>query len=102
MVNAPIFEITWPPDLKFSGNHNAVLSAKLDQLRLDGNLHNPASFALAADVVNACDEFTKRPGLFRGISFHELKRRLEDRIDVMGCLPHRSECARTVFLCFQV
>jgi len=76
MVNAPSLEITWPFDLKFSGDHNAMLSAKLDLMRLDGHLHNSAGFAIAADIINAGDEFTKRPGSFRGISFHKLKRKL--------------------------
>jgi len=65
-----------------------VLSAKLDQLRLDGDLHNFAGFAAAADIINAGDEFTKRPGSFRGIIFHNVKRIREGRIDAMGCVPH--------------
>jgi hypothetical protein len=56
--------------LKSSRNHNALLSAKLNQVRLDGDLNNLAGFAVAADVVNAGDEFTKRPGYLRGIVFH--------------------------------
>jgi len=53
-----------------SGNHDAVLSAKLDPMGFDGKLHHPAGFAFAADVVNAGDEFAKRPGYLRGIIFH--------------------------------
>jgi hypothetical protein len=78
----------WPQSGRPLSNDNAVLSAKLDQLRLDGDLHNFAGFAAAADIINAGDEFTKRPGSFRGIIFHNVKRRREGRIDAMGCVPH--------------
>ncbi len=75
-------------DPTLSRNHDAVLSAKLNQLCLDGNLNNSACFALVAVVVDTGDEFTKRPGSLRGIIFHNLEHRREDRFDVMGCLPH--------------
>ena len=61
---------TFALEVKFLRNHEALLSAKLNQVRLDGDLHNPARFAFTADVVNGCDEFTKRPGYLRGIVFH--------------------------------
>jgi hypothetical protein len=100
MVNAPSFEITWPPDLKFLRNHNPVMPAKLNHLRFDGELHNPAGFAVAADVVYARDEFTKRPGSFRGISFHYLKYKPGNHADVMGYSPHRNKDGLLVFLQF--
>ena len=39
------------PGLNSSSNHKALSSAKLNQVRLDGELHNPPGFAFAADVV---------------------------------------------------
>jgi hypothetical protein len=55
--------------LKHSGNHKAVLSAKLDQVRLDGAPHNSPGFALAATVINARDEFTECQGFLRQLLF---------------------------------
>ena len=46
------------PGLKSSRNHKALLSAKLNQVRLDGEPHNPSGLALAVGVVNARDELT--------------------------------------------
>jgi len=87
-VNAPSFEIKWPPDPKSLSNHHALLSAKFNDVRLDGELHKPAGIAFVADVVNTCDKFTERPGSLRGFGFHNPKSKRENRIDVMGCLPH--------------
>jgi hypothetical protein len=55
---------------------------------LDGKLHDFAGFAFAADVINACDEFTERPGSLHGCCFHDPKSKSENRFNVMGCLPH--------------
>jgi hypothetical protein len=57
--------------LKSSGNHIAPLSAKLNQVRLDGKPHNPAGFTFAASIINARDEFTKRHGSLPAIGFHD-------------------------------
>jgi hypothetical protein len=73
MVKEPSFEIKQPPDLNSSRNHNALLSAKLNQVRLDGELHNLAAFAFATDIVNARHEFTKGPGYLRKSCFHDPK-----------------------------
>ncbi len=79
-----------------------MLSTKLNHLRLDRDLNNPAGFTFVADVINAGDKFTKGAGSFRGINFHDLKRRLEDRISIMGYSPHRKEDALLVAFHFQV
>ena len=64
------------------------MSAKFNDVRLDGELHNSAGIAFVADVVNACDEFTECPGSLRGFGFHKPKSKRKNRVDVMGCLPH--------------
>jgi hypothetical protein len=73
MVNAPSFEIKWPPDLKSLSNHHELISAKFNYMCLDGELHNSAGSAFVADVVNACYEFTERPGSLRESGFHNPK-----------------------------
>lgn len=50
-----------------------LLSAKLNQLRFDGEPHNPSGFVLAVGVVNAGDELTKRQGLLPAIGPHGLQ-----------------------------
>jgi hypothetical protein len=62
-----------PSDLKSLSNHRALVSAKFNDVRLDGELHNSAGIAFVAGVVNACDKFTERPGSLRGFGFHNLK-----------------------------
>jgi len=64
-----------------------VLSAKLDQLRLDGNLHNPAGCAFAVNVINTCDEFAKRSGSLAGSCLHKLKLKEEARLMTWGIYP---------------
>jgi hypothetical protein len=54
-------------------NHKAMLSAKLNPVRLDSEPHNPAGLAFSADVVNARDEFTERQGFLPAIGFHGLR-----------------------------
>lgn len=76
------------PGLKSSSNHDAFLSAKLNQVRLDGEPHNPAGFPFAADVVNARDELTKRQGALSAIGLHGPKCKPGNRAGAMGCLPH--------------
>ena len=71
-----------------SRNHKASRSAKLNQARLDGEPHHRAGLALAADVVNACDEFTKGEGFLPAIDSHGLKCKPGNRADAMGCSPH--------------
>lgn len=41
--------------LKSSRNYKALLSAKLNQVRFDGEPHNPGGFAFAADAITAFD-----------------------------------------------
>jgi hypothetical protein len=76
------------PGLKSSRNHKVLLSAKLNQVRLVGESHNPSGFAFAADVVNARDEFTKRQGFLPAIGFHGLKCKPGNRAGAMGCSPY--------------
>jgi len=52
------------------GRYHAVLSAKFNDVRLDGELHNFTGIALVADVVNAGNEFTECPGFLCGFVFH--------------------------------
>jgi len=48
------------PALRSSGNHKALLSAKLNQARLDGEAHDSFGPALAPGVVRRRDELTER------------------------------------------
>lgn len=74
--------------LKCSGNHKALLSAKLNQMRPDGEPHNSGGFAFAADFVNARDELAKRQGFLPAIRFHAPKCKSGNRAGAMGCSPH--------------
>ena len=58
------------PGLKSSRNHKALWSAKLNQVRLDGEPHNPSGLVFAVGVVNARDELTKRQRLLLVIDLH--------------------------------
>jgi hypothetical protein len=62
--------------LKSSRNHKVLLSAKLNQVRLDGELHNSFGFALAPDIVNMRDEFAECQESLPVIGFHSLKCKL--------------------------
>jgi hypothetical protein len=61
------------PGLKSSGNHPALFSAKLNQVRLDGEPHNSFGFLSAASVVNGHDELTQRQDFLPAIGFHGRK-----------------------------
>jgi hypothetical protein len=50
--------------------------AELDQVRLEGEPHNPSGFAIAACLVNTLDEFAERQLSFSAMSFHDQKYRL--------------------------
>jgi hypothetical protein len=47
-----------------------VASAKLNPVRLDGEMDNAPGLALAADVIDASDEFTQRKRLLAAFVFH--------------------------------
>jgi hypothetical protein len=76
------------PGLKSSSNHKALLAAKFNQARLDGEPHNPFGLLSAKGVVSARDEFPKRQGFLPAIGFHCLKYRPGNRAGAMGCSPH--------------
>jgi hypothetical protein len=61
--------------------------AKLNQARLDGEPHKRFGFALASQVVNACDEFAKREGFLPAMNIHGLKCKPGNRAEAMGCNP---------------
>jgi len=63
---------SFAPGSRFSGSHETLWSAKLNQSRLDGEPYDPAGFALATDVVHARDECSKRQGS-SVIGFHGRK-----------------------------
>jgi hypothetical protein len=73
--------------LNSSSNHKALSSAKLNQVRLDGELHNPSGFAYAADVVNARDELTKRQRLLLVIDLHSMRMGRETARALWGVYP---------------
>jgi hypothetical protein len=65
-----------------------VMMAKLDQVRLESEPHNPSSLAFAADVVNALYEFTKSQLSFPAMGFHGPKYNPGDSGAAMGSSPH--------------
>jgi hypothetical protein len=52
-------------------NHKVIASSKLNQVRINGEPHNPFGLVFAAGVVNARDELTKRQCLLLLIGFHD-------------------------------
>src|SRR5580692_9029166 len=62
--------------------------AKLDQVRLEGEPHNPSGLAFAADVINALYEFTKSQLSFPAMGFHSLKYNPGESGTAMGSSPH--------------
>ena len=50
-----------------------MLSAKLNQVRFDGEPHNPRGPAFTAAVIDARDEFTECHEFFFVITFHGLE-----------------------------
>ena len=75
-------------ELKRSRNHKALLSAKFNQVRLDGEPHKSPALVFAAAFINARDEFTKGEGLLPAIDSHGLNCKPGNGADAMGCLPH--------------
>jgi len=55
-----------------SSNHNALWSAKLNQVRLDGEPHDSFALAPAAAVIDARDEFAECQGFFPALILHGL------------------------------
>jgi hypothetical protein len=53
-------------------NHKALLAAKLNQVRLDDEPHNPPGLVFAVSVVNACDQLAKRQRLLLMVDFHDM------------------------------
>jgi hypothetical protein len=71
--------------LRSSGNYNALSSAKLDQMRLDGEPNNAFGLALAAGVINARDEVTEGQRFLAGVCFHrETQDRWMGRVHCLG------------------
>jgi hypothetical protein len=60
-------------ELRSLRNHEALLSAKFNQVRFNGEPHNTSGFAFAAAVIDACDEFAESHGFFPAIIFHGLE-----------------------------
>src|ERR1035438_1213438 len=69
-------------------NHKAIVSSKFNQVRIDGQPHNPSGFAFAPSVIDARDEFTKRQASLPAIGSHGLMCNPGNRASAMGCSPH--------------
>ncbi len=55
-----------------SRNNKAIVSSKLNQVRIDGEPHNPFGLLFAVGGVNGRDEITKRQRLLLVIDLHGL------------------------------
>ena len=60
----------FPEVLRLFRNHKAGVAPKLNELRIDGQPHNPEGTSFAPNVVNAHDELTKRQRPLLRKSFH--------------------------------
>jgi hypothetical protein len=56
-----------------SRNNKAIVSSKLNQMRIDGGPHNSFGFLSAAGVVNGRDQITKRQWLLLVIEHHGMR-----------------------------
>jgi hypothetical protein len=75
------------PGLESSRNHKALMSAKLNQVRLDGEPHKPSGFLFAPEIVNVRDKFTKPQDFLAAACFHEQESKPENRAAAIGCSP---------------
>jgi len=71
-----------------SGKHEALLSSKLDQVRVDGEPYQSTGPASTPGVVRGADELPKRQRFLPAMRFHRLEYSPEDRAPAMGCSPH--------------
>ena len=90
------------PGLKSSRNHKALLSAKLNQVRLDGEPHNPSGLVFAVSVVNTRDELTQRQRLLLVIDLHGLNigqetARVPWGVSLWGIYPPENRCQHGYF-----
>ena len=65
----------------------SVVAAKLNQVRLEGEPHNPSGLILVAGVVNARDELAKCQHLLLVIDFHDMSIGRETAWALWGVFP---------------
>jgi hypothetical protein len=56
-----------------SRNNKTIVSSKLNQVRIDGEPHNPFGLLFAVGGVNGRDEITKRQRLLLVIDLHGMR-----------------------------
>jgi len=91
------------PGLKSSRNHKALLSAKLNQVRLDGEPRDPSGLVFAVGVVNARDELTKLQWLLLVIDHHGMRIGRETAralwgVSLWGIYPPENRCQHGCFM----
>jgi len=69
------------------GKLGALWVSKLDQMRVDGEPHNPSGPSFTPGSVRGGDETTQRQGLFPAIGFHGLKYKPETVPALWGVHP---------------
>jgi hypothetical protein len=82
-----------------SSNHKTLLSAKLDQVRLDGEPHESSGLVPpcgTAAVIDARDEFAECQVFFPAVIFHVLKYKSPNRQMPWGVLPMEVFLQQTV------
>jgi hypothetical protein len=86
------------PGLKSSRNHKGLRAAKFNQVRLDGEPHNPSGLVFAVGVVNARDELTRRQRLLLVIDLHGMNIGQETARALWGVSPSENRCQHGCFM----
>jgi hypothetical protein len=91
------------PGLKSSRNHQRLRAAKFNQVRLEGEPHNPSGLVFAVGVVNARDELTQRQRLLLVIDLHGLNIGQETAralwgVTLWGISPPENRCQHGCFM----
>jgi hypothetical protein len=79
-----------------STNNKAIMSSKLNQVRIDGEPHNPFGLLFAVGGVNARDELTKLQWLLLVIDHHGMRIGRETARALWGVFPRWDFCESDV------
>ena len=86
------------PWVKSSRNHKALRAAKFNQVRLDGEPHNPSGLVFVVGVVNTRDELPQRQRLLLVIDLHGLNIGQETARALWGVTPPENRSQHGCFM----